>query len=110
MGMVKSLVVYITPWCPDCRQVQEVLAEWGVSARYVNIGRDPAAAARVRALTGFESVPTLVVADGDGFEPIEPPAPLPAGRGPRGIDRGSVITEPTTEQLRAWLIRHGWLK
>ncbi|MEJ5197699.1 MAG: glutaredoxin family protein [Anaerolineae bacterium] len=108
--MDKQLLVYMTPWCPDCRHVQEALAEWGVPARYVNISRDPAAAARVRALTGFESVPTLVAVDGDGFDPIEPPAALPAQRGPRGLDRGSVITEPSTDQLRAWLIKHGWLK
>ncbi|MGC8779483.1 MAG: glutaredoxin family protein [Anaerolineae bacterium] len=107
--MDKQLLIYITPWCPDCRHVQEVLAEWGVPARYVNISRDPQAAARVRALTGFESVPTLVAVNGDGDDPIEPPAALPAGHGPRGLDRGSVITEPSTDQLRAWLARHGWL-
>ncbi len=108
--MNKQLVVYITTWCPDCRHAQEALAEWGVCARYVNITRDPAAASRVRALTGFESVPTFVVTADAGFDPIEPPTPLPVGGGPRGVDRGSVITEPTSAQLRAWLVKHGFLR
>jgi len=106
----KQLVVYIATWCPDCRYAQEALAEWGISARYVNITRNPDAAARVRALTGFESVPTFVVTADAGFDPIEPPAALPAGSGPRGVDRGPVLTEPTQAQLRAWLVKHGFLK
>lgn len=107
--MSKTLLVYMTAWCPSCRDAQEALTEWGVTARYVNIGRDIDAAARVRRLTGFESVPTLVVVDGEGSDPIEPPIPLPQGRGPRGIDRGTVLTEPTRPQMRAWLTKHNFL-
>lgn len=107
--MGKQLVVYITSWCPACRHAQDDLAEWGVPARFVNIGRDVAAAGRVRALTGYESVPTFVVVADDGFDPIEPPLPLAPGRGPRGLDRGAVLTEPARDQLRAWLVKHAFL-
>jgi glutaredoxin len=107
--MPKQLVVYFTAWCPSCQDAQAALSEWGVEARRVNIARDRDAAERVRMLTGFESVPTLVVVDGDGVDPIEAPLPLPPGKGPRGIDRGTVLTEPTRTQMRTWLIKHGFL-
>jgi glutaredoxin len=107
--MAKQLVCYVTTWCPSCHAAQNALEEWGVRARLVNIGRDREAAGRVRALTGFESVPTFVVVDGESIDPIEPPSPLPAGRGPRGIDRGSVLTEPTNAELKTWLTKHGLL-
>jgi mycoredoxin len=107
--MTKQLVFYMTSWCPSCHAAQDALAEWGVTARSVNIGHDREAAGRVRALTGFESVPTFVIVDGAGGDPIEPPTSLPAGRGPRGIDRGTVLTEPTNAELKAWLIKNGFL-
>lgn len=107
--MSRRLVVYMTPWCPDCRDVQGALRAWGVSFVTVNIREDRSAAARVRGWTGFESVPTLVIADEEGNEPFEPPAPLPPGRGPAGVDRGSLLTEPKRDQLRAWLVKNGLL-
>ena len=107
--MVKQLVFYMTSWCSSCHAAQDALAEWGVTVRCVNIGRDREAAGRVRALTGFESVPTFVIVDGAGVDPMEPPTPLPAGRGPRGIDRGTVLTEATNAELKAWLIKNGVL-
>ena len=101
--MAKQLVVYMSPWCGSSLDTQRALTEWGVPCRYVNIKEDQKAAKRVREWTGFESVPTLVIASDGGEEPDEPPAALPAGTGPRGIDRGSMLTEPTRQQLRAWL-------
>jgi hypothetical protein len=41
--------------------------------------------------------------------PYEPPAPLPRGASPRGIDRGSMLTEASEEELLAWLRKHGFL-
>ena len=107
--MTKELLFYMTTWCPSCHAAQDALDEWGVTVRGVNIGRDREAAGRVRALTGFESVPTFVIVDGAGVDPMAPPTPLPAGRGPRGVDRGTVLTEPTNAELKAWLIKNGFL-
>jgi hypothetical protein len=61
----------------------------------------------VIAWTGHESVPTLVIAPDDGVEPVEEPTPLPAGRGPRAIDRGTMLTEPNPGQIAPFLERHG---
>jgi len=101
--MSKNLVVYMSPWCGSSMDTQRALTEWGVTCRYVNVKEDRAAATRVRGWTGFESVPTLVIVADGGEEPYEPPAALSAGTGPRGVDRGSMLTEPTRQQLRAWL-------
>ena len=56
--------------------------------------------------TSHESVPTLVIAPDDGVEPIEEPAPLPS-RSPRGVDRGTLLTEPNPGQVEAFLERWG---
>jgi hypothetical protein len=32
------------------------------------------------------------------------------GSGPRGVDRGSMITEASRDQLRAWLVKQGLLE
>jgi glutaredoxin len=107
--MANRVVVYMSPWCYTSKDTQSALNEWGVPATFINIKEDQAAAARVRGWVGFESVPTVVIANGDSVEPIEPPAPLTAGSSPRGVDRGSVITEATRNQLRAWLVKHAVL-
>ncbi len=107
--MSKRLVMYMSPWCSTSADTQRALNEWQVTATMVNMKEDRAAAARVKGWVGFESSPTLLVAEGDSLEPYEAPAPLATGKSPRGIDRGSMLTEPTRPQLRAWLIKHGFL-
>jgi len=104
--MARRLVAYISPWCPTCRDTQRALAEWNVPCTYINIQQDCQAADRVRQWTGFESVPTLVIAEADSLEPFEPPSPLAPGASPRGKDRGAMITEASRSQVRAWLIKH----
>lgn len=104
--MAKRLVVYMSPWCYSSQDTQRALNEWGVAADFVNIKEDRAAAALLRGWVGYESVPTIVLAEGEGREPFAPPAPLAPGSSPRGIDRDSLITEPTRTQLRAWLAKH----
>ena len=108
--MSKQLVVYMSPWCGNSLDTQRALSEWGVPARFIDIKEDKAAAGRVKAWTGFESVPTLVIAEGESVEPAEPPVALPAGRSPRGVDRGSLLTEANRTELRAWLVKHGLLE
>jgi glutaredoxin len=107
--MSKRVVVYMSPWCYTSKDTQSALNEWSVPATFINIKEDHAAAARVRGWVGFESVPTVIIADGESVEPFEAPAPLVAGSSPRGVDRGSMITEATRNQLRAWLVKHAVL-
>jgi glutaredoxin len=108
--MSKRVVVYVSPWCGQSQDTRRALGEWDVPGEFVDVKADPAAAARLRKWVGFESVPTVVIAEGESPEPFEPPKPLMPGSGPRGVDRGSIITEASRDQLRAFLVKHGLLE
>jgi glutaredoxin len=108
--MSKRVVAYVSPWCGQSQDTRRALEEWGVPCEFVDIKADRAAATRLKEWVGFESVPTLVIAEGDSLAPYEPPKPLMPGSGPRGIDRGSVITEASRAELRVWLVKHGLLQ
>jgi hypothetical protein len=86
-----------------------VLRDYGVPYRELFIDVDSQARERVVNWTGFQSVPTLVVVRPGELLPYEEPAYLPRGESPRGINRGSMITEPNAEQLLAWLKQHGFV-
>jgi len=107
--MTRQVVVYMSPWCSSSSDTQRALKEWEVPATFINIREDREAAARVRGWVGFESVPTVIIAEEGSVEPFEAPADLAAGKSPRGVDRGSMITEATRVQLRSWLVKHGIL-
>jgi len=107
--MTRQVVVYMSPWCSSSSDTQRALKEWDVPATFINIREDREAAARVRGWVGFESVPTVIIAEEGSVEPFEAPADLAAGKSPRGVDRGSMITEATRVQLRSWLVKHGIL-
>ena len=105
-----ELVMYSrTQGCPYTRIAKRTLERRGVPYREIYIDRDAEAARRVEAWTGFRSVPTLVVARPGEDVPYEPPAPLPEGASPKGVDRGTMITEPLAGQLLAWLRKHGFI-
>lgn len=104
--MTRELVMYTrSAGCPLVTLARQALADYAVAHREIVIDDDPQARQRVLAWTGFVSVPTLVVSGGDGL-PITPPAPLPPGASPRGVDRGALITEPSYDQLVRWLYQH----
>jgi glutaredoxin len=107
----KELVMYSrSSPCPFVSIAKQVLAKEGVQYREIHIDRDEQARKRVVGWTGFESVPTLIVAASGADLPIEAEASLETGRSPRGIDRGSMITEPDIKQLTTWLDRNGLLQ
>lgn len=65
MGPEKPLIVYGTPWCPDCRRSKQFLGEHRIAYDYIDIDQDPAAQAEVERLNrGNRSVPTIVFPDG----------------------------------------------
>jgi len=72
-----------------------------------DINVDAEAHRKVVEWTGHQSVPTLVIAPDDGVDPVRAPDALPPGRGPRGIDRGTMLTEPASGQVDAFLERNG---
>lgn len=90
-------------------RARRVLQELKVPYREIDIEADEEAAAKVRRWTGFYSVPTIVVAEGQGLDPALPLSSLTEGASPRGVDRGGMITEPTADQLVSFLRRHGFL-
>lgn len=95
--------------CPFVSLAKRVLDDYGIPYREIHIDRDEQARQRVLQWTGFLSVPTLVVAHAGDDMPISAPDYLERNRSPRGIDRGSMITEPNAEELSAWLIKHKFL-
>lgn len=95
--------------CPYVRIAKRVLERENIPYREIHIDQDEAARARVIAWTGFQSVPTIILARPGEDLPCEDPAPL-SGGSPRGIDRGSMITEPGEIQLENWLRKHGFVK
>ena len=96
--------------CPFVTVAKRVLNDYGITYREIYIDQDAEAKDRVMAWTGFLSVPTLVVAQPGQDLPASEPAFLERGRSPRGIDRGSMITEPNADDLSRWLLKHGFIK
>ena len=57
-----DVVMYCTPWCPDCRRARAYFKERGIAHVEVDISRDRAAAERVRGwANGNETTPTFNV-------------------------------------------------
>jgi len=90
-------------------RARRVLRDLRVPYREINIEADGEAAAKVKRWTGFYSIPTIVVAEGEGLDPALPISPLPEGASPRGVDRGGMIAEPRADQLVSFLRRHGFV-
>jgi glutaredoxin len=106
----KELVMYsrTTP-CPFVSLARRVLDREGVPYRELYIDREKENEHRVVTWTGFMSVPTLVIANLGEDLPYEEPSFLAKGATPRGVNRGSMLTEPSEDQLISWLEQHGLL-
>lgn len=109
--MEYELVMYSrTRSCPFVRTAKRVLDREGVAYREIYIDEDAEAEKRVVDWTGYKSVPTIIVARPGEDLPYEDPAPLDAGSSPRGVDRGTMITEPGEITLEEWLKKHGFME
>lgn len=110
MTQQKELVVYVrASYCPYQARANRIFEKYHLSPREVLIDTDPDAMQRVIDWTGFKSVPTIVVAQPGEILPYEEPSPLPRGSSPRGVDRGSMITEASEDELTTWLRKHGFI-
>lgn len=108
--MDRELVMYVRTFgCGYITLARQELNRAGIPFREINIDRDPAAKERLLAWTGYLSVPTLVIAAPGSDLPLTDPAPLEPGSSPRGVDRGPMLTEPSRQQLRAWLHKSGFV-
>lgn len=64
----QRLIIYGTPWCPDCRRSKQFLGEHRVPYDYIDIEDDPASQAEVMRINrGYRSVPTIVFPDGSSL-------------------------------------------
>ena len=55
-----EVILYCTPWCPDCRRAREWLKQNKVAYQEIDISKDRDAAARVRGWAkGNETTPTI---------------------------------------------------
>jgi glutaredoxin len=95
--------------CGDQQLARLCLQEFGVAYAEINISREPDAAQELEELIGCLAVPTLIVADEDR-RPTTPPSPIGPRQSVRNVDRGSVISEPSREGLRQFLIKHALLQ
>ena len=108
--MDKEIVMYVRSfYCPQIALARDILKRYDIPYREIDIGADPAMAARVREWTNFLSVPTLIIANPGQDLPYTDYLPRPADRPLRGYDRGPMITEPGNEALENWLHKHGFL-
>ena len=106
----KHLVMYSRTFgCPFISVAKQVLHDYGVDYQELFVDQDETAKQRVLGWTGYLSVPTLVVATQGSILPYTEVDPLPAGASPRGIDRGPMLTEANTAELKAWLSKHGFI-
>lgn len=102
-----KLIMYgRTMGCPYITIAKRVLQREQIDYEELFIDQNEVYKARVLEWTGFLSVPTLVIAEEGSELPYEPPTPLPRGASPRGINRGSMITEANDEELMDWLRQH----
>ncbi|MBN1680820.1 MAG: glutaredoxin family protein [Anaerolineae bacterium] len=95
--------------CPFVRTAKRVLDRENIPYREIYIDEDDTAKQRVIDWTGYRAVPTIIVAHPGEDLPYEDPEPLPQGSSPRGIDRGSMITEPGELKLEKWLRKHRFM-
>ncbi len=59
-----QVVLYCTPWCPDCRRVRDYFKAKGVKYAEIDITQDRAAALDVRGwANGYETTPTIKIGD-----------------------------------------------
>jgi glutaredoxin len=104
---MNRLVVYgRSSFCPDMMRWQQWVKAHPIAFVSFDIDADQDARDFVVHHTGHLSVPTLVIAPPEHFGPHEPPTALP-GRGPRAVDRGSMLTEPAIGQVEEFLRRNG---
>ncbi len=103
---MKRLIMYTRErTCADQQLARMCLQEFGISATEINISREPDAAQELLDLIGCLAVPTLVIAD-ENHQPIEPLTAMDPHQSVRNVDRGAVISEPSREGLRQFLIKH----
>jgi mycoredoxin len=66
-----DLLVYSSPWCPDCREAKRFLKQYNITYTEIDIEATPGAAQEVIARTGKRAIPQFVI-DGEWIQPYRP--------------------------------------
>ncbi|HVO43941.1 MAG TPA: glutaredoxin family protein [Aggregatilineales bacterium] len=66
-----QLILYLSPWCPDCRTAKRFLEKHQIPYQEINIEEVPGAAAEVIRQTGKRAIPQFVI-DGTWVQPYRP--------------------------------------
>jgi mycoredoxin len=66
-----ELLVYTSPWCPDCRIAKRFLDQHQISYKEIDIESTPGAAEEVIRQTGKRAIPQFVI-DGKWIQPYRP--------------------------------------
>ena len=71
---MEQIKVYGTTWCTDCLRAKQILNKHKIPFTWINIEEDEAACAYVQQVNGgYQSVPTIIFADGSVL--VEPSNP-----------------------------------
>jgi glutaredoxin len=71
LNMYMDLLVYSSPWCPDCREAKRFLQQYNIAYTEIDIESIPGAAQEVIARTGKRAIPQFVI-DGEWVQPYRP--------------------------------------
>lgn len=93
----------------EVETITHILLSYDIPYRQISVDRDPAALGRILLWTGARAVPTLVAAQIGHDDPYQPPRPVKSWDPGRGVDRGSIICEPSENELVMWLQRQGFV-
>jgi mycoredoxin len=68
------ITFYGAGWCADCRRSKRLLDELAIAYEYIDVEKDPVAAAKVVEINdGLQSIPVIVFPDGTHLtEPSDP--------------------------------------
>jgi glutaredoxin len=66
-----DLIIYSTPWCPDCRTARRFLEKHNIPFQEINIEATPGAADEVVRRTGKRAIPQFVI-NGTWVQPYRP--------------------------------------
>ena len=65
------MLVYMAPWCRDCREAKRFLDSHNIPYTEIDIEENPEAAQEVFAHTGKYAIPQFVI-DGEWIQPYRP--------------------------------------
>ena len=89
----------VTLGCPYISIAQKTLSEYKISFREIFIDKHDKTRQYLLSWTDFLSIPTLIVVNTGDNLPYQAPAHLKKGQSPRGINRGTIITEAYRDEL-----------